>query len=371
MSIARYIVAGCVFSGGVIATFGAGAARSGGPSYTITDLGTLGGLSSAAFGINNLGQVVGGADLSDGKRHAFRWDSGVMTDLGVLPNDQYSEASGINNLGAICGYSSFSGTGLWDAFVWENGGMTRLPHLTGAQTGDTSAFAINDTGQVVGYSLAAPKESHPFLWESGVMTDIFTTYGVGGIAWDMNNAGQVVAGYSLLDLASGIATNLGTLGGKTTQALGLSSNGKVVGWSERVAGERIFHAFLWENGNIVDLIPGSATSRAEAVNSSGYVVGRAYGANGYGFLYIPVSGARDLVEFIPANSGWSDLSPQDMNDAGQIVGYGTIDGLPHAFLMTPVAIPATSVWGLLVLSLVILAAATIVLRSPHGSLNRR
>ena len=69
-----------------------GSAVSTGPMYTIVDLGTLGGATSVALGINNLGQVVGGADLATGFRHAFLWDDGVMTDLGTLGSDRRASA---------------------------------------------------------------------------------------------------------------------------------------------------------------------------------------------------------------------------------------------------------------------------------------
>ena len=40
----------------------------------MVDLGSLGGGSSEAYSINNLGQVVGWATASDGYRHAFLWE---------------------------------------------------------------------------------------------------------------------------------------------------------------------------------------------------------------------------------------------------------------------------------------------------------
>src|SRR6266851_4050010 len=51
-------------------------------SYTITDLGTLGGAASLGYAINNAGQVVGPA-LPPGSSHyhAFLYSGGSMTDL--------------------------------------------------------------------------------------------------------------------------------------------------------------------------------------------------------------------------------------------------------------------------------------------------
>ena len=55
-------------------------------SKALTDLGTLGGQHSAAFGINDNGLVTGAADLDHPTRytsHAFLYD-GVMHDIGTL-----------------------------------------------------------------------------------------------------------------------------------------------------------------------------------------------------------------------------------------------------------------------------------------------
>jgi hypothetical protein len=43
----------------------------------------------------------------------------------------------------------------------------------------------------------------------------------------------------------------------------------------------------------------------------------------------------DLNPLIPANSGWFLPAASSINNAGEIVGYGLINGEAHALLATP------------------------------------
>jgi hypothetical protein len=63
----------------------------------------------------------------------------------------------------------------------------------------------------------------------------------------------------------------------------------------------------------------------------------------------------DLNDLVPDDSGWTITRATAINDLGQIVGYGMIDGNEHAFLLTPVPEPAT-------LSLLALGGAALVRR---------
>src|SRR5437870_351738 len=77
--------------------------------YKVVDLGTLGGSFSDAFGVNNRGEVVGFSTVSgDVSLHAFLWQNGLLTDLGILgPPDALpsSIAVAINDAGEVVGAS--------------------------------------------------------------------------------------------------------------------------------------------------------------------------------------------------------------------------------------------------------------------------
>ena len=83
----------------------------------MTDLGTLGGPVRAAYGINDLGQVVGASETASGDGHAFRWEAGVMIDMGTLPGGTESVARGINDLGQVVGRSR-TASGDFHAVLW-------------------------------------------------------------------------------------------------------------------------------------------------------------------------------------------------------------------------------------------------------------
>ncbi|MDO8336094.1 MAG: HAF repeat-containing protein, partial [Candidatus Saccharibacteria bacterium] len=77
---------------------------------------------------------------------------------------------------------------------------------------------------------------------------------------------------------NGVATDIGTLGGRGAMAFGINNSGQVVGASNTV-GSR--HAFLYANGTMSDLgtLGGYQDSQAQAINNNGQVVGYSAGSN--------------------------------------------------------------------------------------------
>lgn len=100
-------------------------------------------------------------------------------------------------------------------------------------------------------------------------------------------------------------------------------------------------------------------SEAKDVNNSGVIVGNVaqlYGSPSFGGAAVDwIDGAIvNLNSLLPAGSGWNLLSAEGINDAGDIVGYGTIGGQSHAFLLS-VAVPEpTTLLGAAVLGICML-----------------
>ena len=317
-------------------------------TYKITDLGTLGGTESIATAINASGQITGGSTNASGAYHAFLWANGTMKDLGTLGGPS-SQGQSINRSGEIAGYAqlppvpakggySRGPVSFYSAFTDTNGTMTALGPVGGV------AYGINDSGEVIGEG-----GSSALLWSNGNSTDLGSLGGTSGTTQPtaINNAGEVV-GYSYLPdgnfrgfyWINGVMTALGTLGGDWSQAYGINSAGQITG-TAYTKGNLGAHAFLCGNGAMKDLgTLGDAYSTGTSINTNGVVVGYASVPDSsetlvyHAFLY---SGSKmqDLNKLIPAKSGWVLTQANGINDSGEIVGYGMINGQEHGFLLTP------------------------------------
>jgi probable HAF family extracellular repeat protein len=83
---------------------------------------------------------------------------------------------------------------------------------------------------------------------------------------------------------------------------------------------------------------GDGSSFANDINNAGDVVGYVQATSGPSPFVAFLSGSdgiTDLNTLIPADSGWSLWFAAAINDNGQVVGSGTFNGEPRAFLLTP------------------------------------
>ena len=348
----------------------------------IIDLGTLGGTSSFALDVNNSRQVTGNAQEAfsepSPRLNTFLWNppSGPMQNLGVLSgSNNFSRGYAINDSGVVVGESD---NNISRAFVASGGTMNGLTRLAGDNDRGV-AHGINNDGDIVGIS-SNGTSSRPTLWTntgSGYLpSDLGTIAGTlasTGRAWDISDNG-VAVGLSTNSLGtsqatmwdSGTITNLTSLGDGSnfSQAYAVNESGVAVGtsYTGQTVGQligttsttAINRAFVWNSGVISELLPhnlytpsnnGSDTnyhSVANDINDSGLIVGnsqRISGSPAVATLWIngiPI----DLNTFF-VGSGWILRSAEGINDRGDIVGYGTIGGQTHAFLITAVPEPSS------------------------------
>jgi probable HAF family extracellular repeat protein len=221
----------------------------------------------------------------------------------------------------------------------------------GTLGGATSwANAINESGQVVGDSYTAAGDQHGFLWQNGTMTDLGTLGGARSYAGDINDAGQVVGGAQPAGATihraylwqNGAMTDLGTFGGEASGAYAINNNGQIVGNAQDAAG--VWHSFVRENGvmyNLDELVPGAAsvTFRGSDINDSGQIVGYGYVGN-YNRAYlitdddgIFANGGATLTNLGTLSNGDLNSLPGCVNNSGKVVGYSNAKfGDVHAFL---------------------------------------
>ncbi len=158
-------------------------------------LGTLGGVSGFATGINPSGVIVGNGSTPSGDFHGWVFKNGVMIDLGGFGGAS-SSADGINSQGDIVGHFEIA-PGNPHGYLLSSSGVFRdLGALAG---GSSNANAIANSGLVAGEGSSA-NTVHALLWDyNRAIVDLGVLPGSNfSSASSVNSAGTVV-GVSALD----------------------------------------------------------------------------------------------------------------------------------------------------------------------------
>ncbi len=170
------------------------------------------GYGTMGLAVNDRGEFVGHTKIN-GYQQGFVFDSsGTNHTLAELTSGRASEARDINNHGAIVGYSdrltSDSRT-TGRAVMWTSTNnvvdLGRLP--TTSQYDESEANAINEWGQVVGWSHTrsgtGSRLQHAFVYQNGTMYDLsdLTINYTGHIeeALDINERGQILTDIGVLN----------------------------------------------------------------------------------------------------------------------------------------------------------------------------
>ncbi|HEX8322760.1 MAG TPA: SdrD B-like domain-containing protein [Tepidisphaeraceae bacterium] len=285
-------------------------------AYTITDLAPdTGGVAHTgkAYGISDNGKV---AMQYDG--NAAFWSAGVVTDLGF---DGF--ATDINNNGVVVGVDTSSGQNR--PFVWKSGVKTNLT-LNGVTNGVASA--INNDGTVVGTFFNLGVNNDGFAKTlNGPVTDVgapagYESVSVTGINEDGQIIGNVVnvqTGTRAFIKSGGTFKLLGPLpGGPTTRTdKGITDSGTIAisGPSADVydGNTKIYHAYtVGSNGYGAITDRGTYGSfydvEASDINNSGVITGNNNPGLNDSQGMINGGSGFDLVEnLISPAAGWTRI----------------------------------------------------------------
>jgi probable HAF family extracellular repeat protein len=290
----------------------------------VTDnLGTLGGFSSVGNAINDLGQVVGTSYRPDSTAHGFRTAPNApinpaTSDLGTLGGNN-SNAWAINDLGEVAGNSFIAGNSVQRAFrTGPNLPILPTDDLGTLGGNESGAFGINNSGQVVGYSFIA----------GNVIHHAFRTLGRTPIVPATDDIGVAVGNYS--------------------GSYAINDAGQATGFAY-FASSAPYDGFLTKPNAAINPatdklgpISGTLDSSPRAVNSMGWVVGflETSGVFERAFLHDGTT-MVDLNNVLDAPyPGWVLQGANDVNDKGQIVGFGLLNGARRAFRLDPIPEPS-------------------------------
>lgn len=310
------------------------------PAYTITDLGTLGSdssLSSEAYGINDNSVVVGYSDTDNGT-HAFKYSSGTMTDLGA--GEAYSIASD----------SKIVGSGPGGAFA-AYGAISSTDYLFSDANASSSYARSVSSGYVTGAFITSSGSAHAFEY-TGSNTDLGTLGGPSSEGYAVNTNGEVVGnadttmlddqGYPVYHAFAWINGTMQELslaraiGSMFSTARGVNSSGMIVG---SVHVTDVFHhttpeiAAYWSSPTSTPILIGKVHedvgSFATAINDEGWAIGNSYSpANVYDhpFLWRPGAKAVQISKLLVGGDGWTLDQVNGINNLGQIVGMAVPPG---------------------------------------------
>jgi uncharacterized membrane protein len=166
-----------------------------GGKFTTLNVPFAGATGTSAFAINNSGEIIGQWFDATGNTHSFAVVGGTYTALDY-PGADYTEANAINSNGDIVG--AYAANGVINGFLLSGGTYTSFD-VPGAIS--TGAFGINDAGAIVGEYCTTSEcvltsaGAQGFLLSGGVFTTITMPGEFSTFAFAINNNGVILSQY--------------------------------------------------------------------------------------------------------------------------------------------------------------------------------
>jgi len=128
----------------------------------LADIGTLGGTISEGMSINNVGEIAGISTVANGATHLFLYTQGRMHDLGA-PAGQTVASAALNDRGEILASTLGSGGVGSSYYLYRNHTFFKLPF---------PVSGINNSAEIVGAKAAATAFSRAYLYFRGISIDL-------------------------------------------------------------------------------------------------------------------------------------------------------------------------------------------------------
>ena len=340
--------------------------------YHAFDLGTLGSKGSDPRALDSHGVVFGFSENASSIQRLFRWEDGVLADLGALPPSGFHDV--VSRSGLVAGTLSACalGSACGDArafYIWRAGVVTEIPFVTSGRAfvnritdggtllgnvldrpvlvhlgvwhdlgsldpvrAGSQATDMNEQQQIVGTSLAPGYRNYrAYLWENGVMTalpDLTDTVCPDDAQLrcsfsfpnSINGPGDVVGSSSN---AAGIERPVLWRRGQPALDLGAAPGQYASGWLINDQGQVVIASdpkwYLWDKGTLIPLgsLGGGGSTVARAINGKGEIVGSSSHPDGTHHAFIWSNG-----RMIDLGLGLGGLGSQAryINERGDVVG---------------------------------------------------
>ncbi len=147
---------------------------------------------SSAYFISSVGDIVGEAQNAQGQAQAVVWSPSAgggyeaPTSMNPVANQIRSAAFGIDFNGSIVGEAELA-SGEVQGIIWNINGS-----VDSSLGEDTSAQAINDVDRVVGYTEALSDNDSAAIWNVASIADFRNLAGIFSQAYALNDNNQIV-----------------------------------------------------------------------------------------------------------------------------------------------------------------------------------